>query len=154
SGVYSFIDSMRKKLTGAKRLECVMTLRDGRVVFDRDGLTLPDSSDTARLAPLPSYPFEASRAGEGLPIYDLVLKQGQVIDPANKRYGRYDIAIDGKKIAKIAKWIPSAHARLAVDAGDYYVTPGLIDVNADVNYLDSANGVQPDQHSLPYGATA
>ena len=114
---------------------------------------LPASSDTARLAPLPAYPREESRADEGSAVYDLVLKQGQVIDPGNKRYGRYDIAINGNKIAKIAKWLPVAHARLAVDASEYYVTPGLIDVNADVNFIDSASGVQPDQRSLPYGVT-
>ena len=45
------------------------------------------------------------------------------------------------------------HARLALDASEYYVTPGLIDVNADVNFMDSTHGVQPDQHSLPYGVT-
>ena len=86
-------------------------------------------------------------------VYDLVFKQGQVIDPGNKRYGRYDIAINGAKIAKIANYLPVAHARLAVDASEYYVTPGLIDVDADVNFIDSTSGVQPDQRSLPYGVT-
>jgi predicted amidohydrolase len=145
---------MRKKLTGTKKLECVMTLRDGKVVFDRDGRTLPAASESARLAPLPAYPREESRAEEGSTIYDLVLKQSQVIDPGNKRFGRYDIAINRNRIAKIARWVPVAHARLAVDASEYYVTPGLIDVNADVNFIDSVTGVQPDQRSLPYGVTA
>jgi len=86
-------------------------------------------------------------------IYDLVLKQGRVIDPGSNRFGRYDIAINGNRIARIARWVPAAHARLAVDAGEYYVTPGLIDVNADVNFLGSPGGVQPDQRSLPYGVT-
>jgi dihydroorotase len=153
SGVVAFMDSMRKKLTGAKNLECIMTVRDGKVLFDRDGRMLPASTATARLAPLPVYTREESRSDEGPAVYDLVLKQGQVIDPGNKRYGRYDIAITGNRIAKIAKWLPVAHARLAVDASDYYLTPGLIDVNADVNFLDSTSGVQPDQRSLPYGVT-
>jgi predicted amidohydrolase len=153
SGVFVFIDSMRKKLTGAKKLEGVMTLRNGKVLFDRDGRMSPASGETSRLAPVVSYPREESRAMEGSAIYDLVLKQGQVIDPGNKRYGRYDIAINGRKIAKIAKWVAAAQARLAVDASEYFVTPGLIDVNADVNYIDSTSGVQPDQHSLPYGVT-
>src|SRR6185503_20511507 len=65
TNVHTFIDSMRKKLTGAKKLECVMTLRDGKVVFDRDGRTLPASSETARLAPLPAYTREPSRAEAG-----------------------------------------------------------------------------------------
>jgi predicted amidohydrolase len=151
-GVFAFIDSARKKLTGTKKLECVMTVRDGKVVFDRDARTLPPSG-TARLAPLPQYPFETPRAAADASVYDLVLKQGQVIDPGNKRFGRYDIAINGNRIAAISKWLPSAQARLTVDASDFYVTPGLIDVNADVNFLDSAGGVQPDYRSLPYGVT-
>jgi dihydroorotase len=152
-GVFAFLDSARKKLTGTKKLECVMTLRDGKVVFDRDARTLPTSDKTPRLRPLPHYPREESVA-EGSPsIYDLVLKQGQVIDPGSNRFGRYDVAISGRKIARIAKWVPVVEARLAVDASDYYVTPGLVDVNADVNYVESMSGVQPDQHSLPYGVT-
>lgn len=152
-GVFSFIDSARKKFTGTKMLECVMTVRDGKVVFDRDASMLPASEVTARLATLPYYPREEKVGQEPPAVYDLVLKQGQVIDPGSERFGRYDVAITGNKIARIAKWLPVAHARLAVDASEYYVTPGLIDVNADVNYLDSRSGVQPDQRSLPYGVT-
>ena len=53
-----------------------------------------------------------------------VMKQGQVIDPGNKRYDRYDIAINGNKIAKIANWLPVSHARLVV-AGDGPELAGL-----------------------------
>jgi dihydroorotase len=151
-GVFAFIDSARKKLTGTKKLECVMTIRDGKVVFDRDARMLPPSG-TARLAPLPQYPHEVERSAAPSRAYDLVLKQGQVIDPGSKRFGRYDIAINGNKIARIARRVPAAHARLVVDASDYYVTAGLIDVNANVNFLDSPEGVQPDYRSLPYGVT-
>jgi dihydroorotase len=152
-GVFGFIDSMRKKLTGAKKLECVMTVRDGKVVFDRDARMLAAADTPARLAKLPSYP-RAEESGEApSAVYDLVLKQGQVIDPGNRRFGRYDVGITGHKIARIAKSLPVTHARLAVDVAEYYVTPGLIDVNADVNFMESWSAVQPDQHSLPYGVT-
>jgi len=152
-GVFSFIDSARKKLTGTKNLECAMTIRGGKIVFDRDGRMLPPSPVVAKLAPLPSYPHEEGRAAEPSAIYDLVLKHGQVIDPGSKRLGRFDIAINGNRIVRIASRVPAAHARLTIDASDYYVTPGLIDVNADVNFIDSASGVQPDHRSLPYGVT-
>ena len=156
-GVFSFIDSARKKLTGTSKLECVMTVRGGTVVFDRDARMLPSSEATATVARLPYDPAagnEDQPPPESAPaVYDLVLKHGQMIDPGSRRFGRYDIAITGKKIARIAKSVPAAHARLAVDAGGYYVTPGLIDVGADVNFVDSMSGVQPDQHCLPYGVT-
>jgi dihydroorotase len=152
-GVFSFIDSARKKLTGTKNLECVMTVRNGNIVYDRDGRMLAPSETAARLAPLPHYPQAESRRDERRSVYDLVLKRGQVIDPASKRFGRYDIAISGNRIARITEWVPATQARLAIDAGEYYVTPGLIDVNADTNFLDSMSAVQPDQRSLPYGVT-
>jgi dihydroorotase len=155
-GVFSFIDSARKKLTATRKLECVMTVRDGKVVFDRDARTLAASDVTARVATLPYYPreqTEQSAAQEPPSIYDLVLKQGQVIDPGSRRFGRFDVAITGNRITRIAKWVPVVRSRLAVDASEYYVTPGLIDVNADVNFMESTSGVQPDQHSLPYGVT-
>ena len=152
-GVFAFIDSAGKKLTGTRKLECLMTVRDGKVVFDRDARLLPQGG-TGRLAALPHYPYEDD-SGSDAPasVYDLVLRQGQVIDPGNQRFGRYDIAITGNKIARIARRVPAAQARLVVDASDYYITPGLIDVQANVNFLDSPEGVQPDQRSLPYGVT-
>ena len=36
-------------------------------------------------------------------IYDLLLKNGHVIDPKNERNGRYDIAIVGNKIVRMEK---------------------------------------------------
>lgn len=74
-------------------------------------------------------------------IYDLLLKNGHVIDPKNKRNERLDIGVSKGRIVKIAKGIPAAHARRVVDASDYYVTPGLLDIqtvaNAEHNSLRS-----------------
>jgi predicted amidohydrolase len=155
-GVFSFIDSARKKFTGTKKLECIMTLRGGKVAFDRDARMLPASDLSPRLAPLPYYPPESAAEESSQPsgsIYDVVLRQGQVIDPGSKRFGRYDVGITGHRIARIARHLPAVQARLVVDVSDYYLTPGLIDVGPDVNFVDSLNGVQPDQHELPYGVT-
>jgi dihydroorotase len=49
-------------------------------------------------------------------VYDLLLRNGQVIDPANKRNGRFDIAVVGNKIARVGQNLPAAHARIVVDA--------------------------------------
>lgn len=153
SGVYAFIDSMRKKLTGTKRLECVLTVRAGKVVFDRDSRLLPPSRSQVRLAPLPDYPFQPAPAAADPMVYDLVLRQGKVIDPGNSRFGRFDIGIQGDKIVRIARRLPATHARMVVDASDYFLTPGFVDVQADVNFIDSIRGVQPDHRSLPFGVT-
>jgi hypothetical protein len=39
--VFAFKDSWPAKRLGVRRLECVLTIRDGRIVYDRDGRTFP-----------------------------------------------------------------------------------------------------------------
>jgi dihydroorotase len=87
------------------------------------------------------------------PIYDLLLKNGNVLDPANKRSGRMDIAIIGGKIARVAPDLNAAHARLAVDASRYWVTPGLIDIHTHVDAQGASLNVNPDHNCLPSGVT-
>lgn len=84
-------------------------------------------------------------------IYDLLLKNGRVIDPANRREGQFDIAIVGKRIARVAPNLPAAHARVVIDAGAYAVVPGLIDVGAHIG--EGGRNLQADHNCLPYGVT-
>jgi predicted amidohydrolase len=86
-------------------------------------------------------------------IYDILLKNGHVIDPANRRSGRFDVAISGNKIARVAPDLPAAHARVAIDVGAYFVTPGLIDIEAHFNAAAQGRNLQPDHNALPYGVT-
>src|SRR5437588_1676244 len=64
--------------------------------------------------------------------YDLLLKGGHVIDPANGIDGPADVAIAGKKIARIAPGIDASRAKQVVDVSGLYVTPGLIDIHVHV----------------------
>jgi dihydroorotase len=41
-GVFAFKDAWAKKMLGRQKLECVLTVRDGRIVFDQEGLSRPD----------------------------------------------------------------------------------------------------------------
>jgi dihydroorotase len=77
-------------------------------------------------------------------VFDVVLKNGRVIDPKNKRDGRMDIAITKGRIRKIAPSIPPVQARKVVELGDYIVAPGLIDLNANFG----PRGVDPDHNEL------
>lgn len=86
-------------------------------------------------------------------IYDLLIKGGHVIDPKNKRNERLDIAISGGRIRMVAKAIPAAHARRVVEASDYYVTPGLIDISAHFDTSASPLSVNPDHNTLRNGVT-
>jgi dihydroorotase len=41
TGVFAFKDAWPAKRLGTKRLECVLTIRNGKVVYDRDGRAFP-----------------------------------------------------------------------------------------------------------------
>ena len=86
-------------------------------------------------------------------IYDLLLKNGHVVDPANKRNSHLDIAIVGNKIARVGSDLPAAHARVVVDASQYYVTPGLIDIHTHFDSQGAYLNVQADHNALPNGVT-
>ena len=64
--------------------------------------------------------------------YDLVIRNGHVIDAANRRDGRMDVAIANRKIAKVAERIEVEAGCRSVDATGLFVTPGLIDIHAHV----------------------
>lgn len=87
------------------------------------------------------------------PIYDLLLKNGHVIDPANGRNGRFDIAITGDRIAAIGNSLPASHARQVVELGEYYVTPGLIDIHAHFDAQGAWLNLNPDHNTLRNGVT-
>jgi dihydroorotase len=64
--------------------------------------------------------------------YDLLLKGGHVIDPANGIDKIMDVAIAGGKIAAVAAKIPASEAGKVVDVSGLYVTPGLIDIHVHI----------------------
>lgn len=101
------------------------------------------------LAALPWAPAALAQT----PIYDLLLKNGRVIDPKNNRNGRFDIAVAGSKIARVAAGLPAARARQVVDVSDYYVTPGLIDIHTHFDAGGAELNLQPDHHTLTNGVT-
>lgn len=41
-GVFAFKDAWAKKMLGRQKLECLVTVRNGRIVFDQEGLSRPD----------------------------------------------------------------------------------------------------------------
>ncbi len=154
TGVFALIDSLRKKHTVTNDLEGALTVRAGRVVYDRDGITLAAAgAGRSTLGAVPEAATAAPSSGIDTGIYDIVLKGGLVMDPANRRTGRFDIAVTGRTIRKIAPSIAAANARLVVDVGSYFVTPGLIDSGAEVDFLASPTAVPPDHHSIPDGVT-
>lgn len=83
--------------------------------------------------------------------YDLLIRGGRVIDPANEIDGVMDIAVQGQTIARVARDIPAAQAKKVVDATGAIVTPGLIDLHAHV--FGYSGSIFPDDTALFAGTT-
>jgi len=64
--------------------------------------------------------------------YDLVLRNGHVIDPKNNVDAQRDVAIREGKIAAIEPSIPASAAKKSIDISGLYLTPGLIDIHEHV----------------------
>lgn len=95
------------------------------------------------------------------PEFDLLIKNGHLIDPRNGVDAVTDLAVAGGKIALVAANVAPERARTVADATGLYVTPGLIDIHAhvfwghdaDSQYSDGYSAVQPDSHSFRAGQT-
>jgi dihydroorotase len=95
---------------------------------------------------------------ESIPVLDLVLKGGLVIDPANGIHRTMDVGIAAGKIARVAPAIPTEEAAQTVDVSGLLVTPGILDIHTHV-YLFRATsesyveGVNADAHLFSSGVT-
>src|SRR5512137_2438604 len=86
-------------------------------------------------------------------MYDLVIRNGVVVDPAQGLSERRDVAIQTGRIAAVAKEIPPDSAWEVLDASGHLVTPGLIDIHVHVYPGVSHYGVPPDATCLARGVT-
>ena len=106
--------------------------------------------------PLISSALAASPAlAKAAPSYDMVIKGGHVIDPTNQINQKMDVAVLDGKVARVDRDIPAAQGKTAVDASDYYVTPGLVDLHICCYYTNPnvTPSVIADHHCLPSGVT-
>ena len=94
-------------------------------------------------------------------VYDILIKNGHVIDAKNNINKIIDIAIIDNKIALIQKNISIKSALRIIDANGLYVSPGLIDIHSHNfhgtepnNYLsNSFDALPPDGFSFRSGVT-
>src|SRR4051794_10177937 len=87
------------------------------------------------------------------PRYDLIVKNGRVIDPAQSISGARDVAVNATKIARIAADIPAQEGRHVLDAKGKIVTPGLIDVHTHVYDGVAPLGIPADPNCIAKGVT-
>ena len=93
--------------------------------------------------------------------YDIVIKGGHLIDPANNIDQFMDVAIKGNKIAAVEKRISRGKAKKVVDASGLIVSPGLIDMHTHNFYgtvpnrylANSFSALPPDGFTFRTGVT-
>lgn len=92
---------------------------------------------------------------KAMTAYDLLLKGGRVIDPANNLDENLDVAVKDDKIALVASDIDPRSAATVADVSGLVVTPGLIDIHMHAYYtrLSGQISVMPDFHSFRSGVT-
>ena len=87
------------------------------------------------------------------PKYDLLVKNGWVIDPANGVNGEADVGMYQGRIAAVGAQLNAQDAAKVVDAGGYLVCPGLIDAHTHVADAMMPVSIDPDITGLPTGVT-
>jgi dihydroorotase len=85
--------------------------------------------------------------------YDLLVRGGRVIDPSQRLSEERDVAISGKRIARVAGKIPETEARHVLDARGKIVTPGLIDIHVHVYDGVAPLGIPADPNCIAKGVT-
>lgn len=73
--------------------------------------------------------------------YDILIKNGHLVDPKNSIDKKMDIAINDGKIARVEASIAGSNATTVIDAEGLVVTPGLIDIHEHVFW-----GTKPDAY--------
>jgi dihydroorotase len=86
-------------------------------------------------------------------VYDILIKNGTLVDPGAGMNQKADLGINGDKIAFIGKSNKSSKASKVIDAEGRIVTPGLIDMHVHVYPGVSHYGIEPDPYCLNKGVT-
>lgn len=85
--------------------------------------------------------------------YDLLLKQGRVIDPSQAMDQVCDVAIVDGRIAAIEKHLDSKIAKQVLDVSGKLITPGLIDIHVHVAEHEESENAQADTIGVKMGVT-
>ena len=85
--------------------------------------------------------------------YDLILKGGEVLDPANQVHAQRDVAFVDGTVAAVAGDIPREQGAEVIDVTGDLVVPGLIDLHGHFAYKLAPYFADPDPTNLPAGVT-
>ncbi len=85
-------------------------------------------------------------------MYDLLIRNGQLIDPASNLNARRDVAFRAGRVASVAPALAGPATEI-VDAAGLIVAPGMIDLHVHVYAGVSHYGILPDPTCLARGVT-
>jgi N-acyl-D-amino-acid deacylase len=91
-----------------------------------------------------------ARGVEPVPAYDLVIRNGRVLDGAGNPWVRADVAVKGGVIAKVG--VVQERGRKEIDAAGRYVSPGWIDMMDQSGQVLLENGAA--ENKLRMGVTS
>ena len=95
----------------------------------------------------------SSAYAQTAPRYDIVVKNGELRDPATQLHRKGDLGILDGKIAAIADDIPVTQGLDVIEARGLYVTPGLVDLHTHCFHGGTGLGVEADPIAAKSGAT-
>src|SRR5215218_255989 len=84
--------------------------------------------------------------------FDILIKNGRVLDGTGNPWYRADIGIRGDRIAAMGS-LGNATAKTVIDAADRYVTPGFIDVHSHAGPGLATEELKNGQPLLAQGLT-
>jgi len=85
--------------------------------------------------------------------YDLVIKNGTVIDPAQGIHAKKDIAVAGGRIAAIEDYVSDGDTHDVIEAVGLLVTPGLVDLHVHVWWGVAHLAIEADPACVYRGVT-
>jgi dihydroorotase len=85
--------------------------------------------------------------------FDLLVKEGKVVDPSQGLSARRDIGIRDGKVVEVAESLAETQASQVLDARGKIVTPGLIDVHVHVYDGVAPLGIPADPNCIAKGVT-
>ena len=86
-------------------------------------------------------------------MYDLILKGGHVIDPAQGMDGSFDVAFKSGKVAEVSKDISPEKSKDTRNVSGKIVCPGLIDLHTHVYWGGTSLGVDAEEIARRSGTT-
>src|SRR5262249_30785696 len=85
--------------------------------------------------------------------YDLILRQGRVIDPSQKLDEVVDIGFSAGKVSRIGPGLKADAGTTVRDVSGYIITPGLIDLHTHVYWGGTSLGVDAEEFCRKSGVT-